>query len=569
MPIEAEVEGVGILEFPDGTPDDVISRSVKKVVLEKEGDEARGDWQKQDTYINAADIAEGVLGRISLGGIGRLAGSVFEQFTTDQPILPGEVIARELAGLPPNPLVEAETQESAIRRNAKAIAQTVPTLGLAMAGQAAGVPMPVTLGLAMGAQEFEASGGDPLRTAVAAGTGAVIPPLMKAGAIAGGVASAAAANRGSAIMANPIAQKAAEVVAANVPVQALTMGQMMASEDYRNAPPAEQARMRFDNIVQNLAFGMLDVPKLVDGSQPIARRFESPAVEAARQIQEAPASLDSIQQRLGTPDVVVPETTEVVPAAPERPLVEPTGVINPSPVAAQAVADALSPISTPEKGRAASQLRRASAAATGGLEVEPSITRSTPEEGSLGFRREAPDITDNVTDQTAEALMRERSIDADATRLVGEGMPSTAEAVKQEGAVLGAVEKTTIGGEQPNEVQKAQGQKVLTPEQRDLQAELDAEQAGWLDQPASGSGETRSMAIPGGKELGKAITSTGKALKEAVGYGLKRMEMEGEGAPTKTRKFSERASRAPSLPKGVRKAIKESPRSEIRPATGG
>ena len=35
MPIQAEIDGIGILEFPDGTPNDVIQSAVKRTISER------------------------------------------------------------------------------------------------------------------------------------------------------------------------------------------------------------------------------------------------------------------------------------------------------------------------------------------------------------------------------------------------------------------------------------------------------------------------------------------------------------------------------------------------------
>src|SRR5690606_28827342 len=147
MPIRADIEGIGILEFPDDTPEDVINRTVRKEVLGADRQVAQQEIDVADRFIGAVDTVAPILRRGSLGGLGELAGSWMTDIVTPRPSpeageSTGEYLSRAIlpratiATLKGESIPEDQQRsldESVWRRALVGAARSLPTVGAAVA----------------------------------------------------------------------------------------------------------------------------------------------------------------------------------------------------------------------------------------------------------------------------------------------------------------------------------------------------------------------------------------------------------------------------------------------------
>jgi hypothetical protein len=177
MPIEVEVEGLGVLEFPDGTSKDVISATVKRKV---------GGAQDQFPSGVSTDIAP----RQIAAPISTEPGGVFDAILGQLGSLGGPSI------VPPMPSPESQPAEfQAYQRGLTQTAATGTRMGgIAAAMYSGGATLPLVLGGAGGevaGQAIEMAGGE--REAVEPGrvAGAAVRSAIPISRVGGPITSAA------------------------------------------------------------------------------------------------------------------------------------------------------------------------------------------------------------------------------------------------------------------------------------------------------------------------------------------------------------------------------------------
>lgn len=413
MPIRAEIEGVGVLEFEDGTPDDVIDRTVKRETLGFEREAAQREIDIADRFIRATDTVSGAISPFSLGGLGRGAEAVatdlitpLSEFDPRQTATETAMRGGELA--PPRNVVEG---------GIRGAARSAPTVAAAMAlgpavGPIAGMAVP------MGAQAFEASGGSFAEAGKGAAMGAAIPVLGAAGRMATGAAVGAGVNRGIQSLAPVGVQRTAEALGAQVPIQGMFMADLIASPEYQAATPEKRADMRAESYIANLLFAGPDVVAATRGT-PMARRFESPAVQAGRMLEE------STRIEL-PPEAFRPQELPIDRVTQRMRGVQPIGAVLPSPRVEQALRDAMSALETPGKGDAIRSLRAEMATPeVVGVETRAPVD---PGSGEVSFRQPAPDASSIMVEPTMAAVARETARDTEATRAPEPITPAAQEA---------------------------------------------------------------------------------------------------------------------------------------------
>lgn len=508
MPKVANVPGLGTLRFPDETPDDVIDRTVKKEVLGLQFQEAQAEIDKADRFIGAVDTVAPVVGAVSLGR----AGAVLRGVATDAmvPHEPGTAPATMAAirGEPIPDEMQKNVEGSVFKSSVAGLAQSLPVVGATILTAGAGVPAVAAAAVPMAASAFEASGGDVGQTVKAGAIGAALPVLGAAGMKAGGAVAGALANRGGTALANPAVQRAIETGVGQVPIQSLLLGDLVASDEYQNATPEERNRILKVHWASQAAFGIPDIARGMNPSRvPEARRFESPSIDAARMLADAPMA-DPIgrMQEIAVP--ALPLTTEVVSRLASKPTVKiPGGIVPATPLTADAMRQKMSGIQT-ESGRSDTmdQLRVDYGESQ---PIDTSVVGKRIDEGGgqVSFSAEAPTLLRNAPEQT-----------------------------------------TRKGGDKPLEEVQGQKEEVLTGETGATQTETPP---------------TYEMAlIPGGKQAADA-------LKEAIGFATAKGKAEEASNPSakgeKMRKFSARVGSAKSVPEDVRKSVLKNPRSTYDP----
>lgn len=412
MPIHAEVEGLGTLEFPDGTPDEVVNRTVlgevRKASLGKESAQAEEEADKIQGVSDWIDINRSVAGRISLGGIGQFAGSVAKDILHSG--LPGldlstggfnpmRATQANVAGQPTPPDIEQDIRSSVIKEGLVGAAETIPTIAAGMA-----VGGPLGMAAAMGSSELERSEGDLGKAAKAAAIGYALPYVGAAGRMAAAKVMASGANRGVAAMADTGLQKAAEFVTSQAAMQTAGLADLMSSEEYRNASPEARSRMVKVATVQNLAFAPMDIAHLPGA--PMARRFESLPVQASRAL-DASAPVGMARR---TMDVASGEPVEGQPDLSSKapPVVAPGGAVLAAPGGTD---DALGTM----RAMAVSQVMPVE------VQAPDVVARETIGEGPrqeapggrVSFAAESPELVSNVPDATADAQRAEKRSFAD------------------------------------------------------------------------------------------------------------------------------------------------------------
>ena len=508
MPKVANVPGLGTLRFPDETPDDVIDRTVKKEVLGLQFQEAQAEIDKADRFIGAVDTVAPVVGAVSLGR----AGAVLRGVATDAmvPHEPGTAPATMAAirGEPIPESMQKNVEGSVFKSSVAGLAQSLPVVGATILTAGAGVPAVAAAAVPMAASAFEASGGDVGQTVKAGAIGAALPVLGAAGMKAGGAVAGALANRGGTALANPAVQRAIETGVGQVPIQSLLLGDLVSSEEYQNATPEERNRLLKVHWASQAAFGIPDIARGMNPSRvPEARRFESPSVDAARMLADAPMA-DPIgrMQEIAVP--ALPLTTEVVSRLASKPTVKiPGGIVPATPLTADAMRQKMSGIQT-ESGRSDTmdQLRVDYGESQ---PIDTSVVGKRIDEGGgkVSFSAEAPTLLRNAPEQP-----------------------------------------TRRGGDKPLEEAQKQKEEVLLGETGATQTETPP---------------TYEMAlIPGGKQAADA-------LKEAIKFATAKGKAEEAANPStkgdKMRKFSARVGSAQSVPEDVRKSVLKNPRSTYDP----
>jgi hypothetical protein len=508
MPTIVEVPGIGNIEFPDEASDDYIERSVKKTVLRQQFDEAQAEIDKADRFIGAVDTVAPVVGAVSLGR----AGAVLRGIATDAmvPHEPGTVPAT-MAGIRGEPIPEdmqKNVEGSIFKSSVAGLAQSLPVVGATILTAGAGVPAVAAAAVPMAASAFEASGGDVGQTVKAGAIGAALPVLGAAGMKAGGAVAGALANRGGTALANPAVQQAIETGVGQVPIQSLLLGDLVSSDEYQNATPEERNRLLKVHWASQAAFGIPDIARGMNPNRvPEARRFESPSVDAARMLADAPMA-DPIgrMQEIAVPSL--PLTTEAVSRLASKPTVKmPGGIVPATPLTADAMRQKMSGIQT-ESGRSDTmdQLRVDYGESQ---PIDTSVVGKRIDEGGgkVSFSAEAPTLLRNAPEQP-----------------------------------------TRKGSDKPLEEVQWQKEEVLTGETGATQTETPP---------------TYEMAlIPGGKQAADA-------LKEAIGFATAKGKAEEAANPStkgeKMRKFSARVGSANSVPEDVRKSVLKNPRSTYDP----
>jgi len=395
MPIRAEVEGLGVLEFEDGTPDSVVQNTVRKQLLGRERAVAEQEAETAGRFASAVDTVSAVMEPFSIGGWARRAKATAIDLMTPQPMgLPiGFTQSAQQASamgepLPPNQAKMME--ESVIKSGIAAGAEALPAVGASVALMASGVPAPLAMAIPMGAQATEATG-SLAQGARAAAIGAAIPPLARVGAMAGAAATGAAVNRGVTALANPVIQRAIEAGAAQVPVQALLLGDLIQSDQYAAATPDQQKRMIAEFAIGNLAFGIPEAARAFNPNvRPMAQGFENNAVALSRAIESAP--LTAQEGALG------PSVVEQGWQVRSAPIVLPAGLVESSPLTARALADHFQMIQTPETGQAMGLLEAQYAPDVLAMGEAPAV-KGEVSGGQVSFAAEAPTLLRNRQEQ--------------------------------------------------------------------------------------------------------------------------------------------------------------------------
>jgi len=417
MPIRAEIEGVGTLEFPDDTPQEVIDRRVRYHVNKQELEKTTKEGVMADAMLAAANRTESGIKRISVGGLADTAKAVASDMVT------GGMISTDPMYSPTGPTMRAtvanvmgeETpqdiqqniQESGVKRGVVSAAGMVPAVGL---GSVLGPP---GMAMTMGAEAFGRNADKDIEEASVealkqAGIGLVLPVAGKFIKTATGVATAAAANRGVMVAANPAVQKAVEIGAETAAIQGAFLAHLHNSDEYKNATPEERSRMDTEFVIQNAIFSVPGAVQTASGKSA-ASKFESPSVKLGRALgsDEVLSSADRLVPR--KTQTGAPPGTELASGQIEIPptTVLPGTSVTPGPVTEQALADAQSSIITPGKGDALRSLGEPPQI------IQPSSSsRPNAPSGKVSFRAEAPELVSNVPDQTADALRRETTLAA-------------------------------------------------------------------------------------------------------------------------------------------------------------
>lgn len=266
MPIVVQA-GETEYEFPDGTPDDVMSRAIRGDYLRAEQQVARAPMAGADRVISAVDTVAPLLGRISLGGLGRITGALAADALTSP--VPGysPALAAELTGQPRPVQVQSQLDDSVLKEGLVGAASVLPTIGAAAALGPLGAPAWASMAIPMGAQAFEQTEGDPFQAAKAAALGAAVPMLGSLGRLGAGALTGAAVNRGATVLANPTVQRGIEAVGGAIPIEAAFAADLMTSPEYRSASPEQRERMLKVNAIQSAVFGVNDA---IQASRPRA-----------------------------------------------------------------------------------------------------------------------------------------------------------------------------------------------------------------------------------------------------------------------------------------------------------
>ena len=397
MPQIVEIPGVGEVEFPDSMTDDEVSKASQKLHRTNRLENERERGRTAKAWLGSIGAVEDALERISLGGLGDVAGAAAADFLTggSPQTFNLPALSAELAGEPMPEHVASELQKSWLKSGLVGGARFLPTMAAATALSPVVGPV-VAMGGAMGAETVgrEGYGKEALKSAA---MGAAIPVAGAVARTAAGAGTAALANRGVAAAASPAVQRTVEAVASQAAPQGILLADLMASEAYRNASPEERDFMMKEAMVQNVVFGIHDVAKAVNPALPtMASRFENPAIRTARALEGS--------EMTPRPEV---EGTVQAPGRVERPsMVElPAQAVTPSPEAAAALADAQRRIVTPQTGQAMRTLE--ARLNTPDVLTDASTARGDVQGGQVSFAAEAPTLTSNVPDQTADALRRE------------------------------------------------------------------------------------------------------------------------------------------------------------------
>ena len=397
MPQIVEIPGVGEVEFPDSMTDEEVSKASQKLHRTNRLENERERGRTAKAWLGSIGAVEDALERISLGGLGDVAGAAAADFLTggSPQTFNLPALSAEFAGEPMPEHVALDLQKSWLKSGLVGGARFLPTMAAATAlGPVVG-PI-AAMGGAMGAETVgrEGYGKEALKSAA---IGAAIPVAGAVARTAAGAGTAALANRGLAAAASPAVQRTVEAVASQAAPQGILMADLMASEAYRNASPDERDFMMKEAMVQNVVFGIHDVAKAVNPALPtMASRFENPAIRTARALEGS--------EMTPRPEV---EGTVQAPGRVERlPVGElPAGSVTPSPEAAAALADAQRRIVTPQTGQAMRTLE--ARLNPPDVITDASTARGDIQGGQVSFAAEAPTLTSNVPDQTADALRRE------------------------------------------------------------------------------------------------------------------------------------------------------------------
>lgn len=578
MPKVANVPGLGTLRFPDETPDDVIDRTVKKEVLGLQFQEAQAEIDKADRFIGAVDTVAPVVGAVSLGR----AGAVLRGVATDAmvPHEPGTAPATMAAirGEPIPDEMQKNVEGSVFKSSVAGLAQSLPVVGATILTAGAGVPAVAAAAVPMAASAFEASGGDVGQTVKAGAIGAALPVLGAAGMKAGGAVAGALANRGGTALANPAVQQAIETGVGQVPIQSLLLGDLVSSDEYQNATPEERNRLLKVHWASQAAFGIPDIARGMNPSRvPEARRFESPSIDAARMLADAPMA-DPIgrMQEIAVP--ALPLTTEVVSRLASKPTVKiPGGIVPATPLTADAMRQKMSGIQT-ESGRSDTmdQLRVDYGESQ---PIDTSVVGKRIDEGGgqVSFSAEAPTLLRNAPEQP--------------TRKGGDKPLEEVQGQKEEGVLNPTNPSPKASPFAPPAIERFRkgdasalsdlpdpksswpyktSDVAMLAAQGEGNAEFTRLDAGgmplwkWLNEArSSNETPTYEMAlIPGGKQAADA-------LKEAIGFATAKGKAEEAANPSvkgeKMRKFSGRVGSAKSVPEEVRKSVLKNPRSTYDP----
>lgn len=594
MPKVANVPGLGTLRFPDETPDDVIDRTVKKEVLGLQFQEAQAEIDKADRFIGAVDTVAPVVGAVSLGR----AGAVLRGVATDAmvPHEPGTAPATMAAirGEPIPDEMQKNVEGSVFKSSVAGLAQSLPVVGATILTAGAGVPAVAAAAVPMAASAFEASGGDVGQTVKAGAIGAALPVLGAAGMKAGGAVAGALANRGGTALANPAVQQAIETGVGQVPIQSLLLGDLVSSDEYQNATPEERNRLLKVHWASQAAFGIPDIARGMNPNRvPEARRFESPSVDAARMLADAPMA-DPIgrMQELAVP--ALPMTTEVVSRLASKPTVKiPGGIVPATPLTADAMRQKMSGIQT-ESGRSDTmdQLRVDYGESQ---PIDTSVVGKRIDEGGgkVSFSAEAPTLLRNAPEQPTrkggdkplEEVQGQKEegvldpmqgvpyrrpgsvpIPTQREREIQQGRANVEAGLYAENPPMEPVAPEV--GQYPESggpfgtLSKGQRQKALAALERSQGLRRQDIPSQRVDSVKTQPPTYEMALIPGGKQAADA-------LKEAIGFATAKGKAEEAANPStkgeKMRKFSARVGSSKSVPEDVRKSVLKNPRSTYDP----
>jgi hypothetical protein len=344
-----DIQGVGVVEFPDGMSDADINAAIEKEILPQVGkemsasaranfktgrrkessgdaapskaDHAAAEAQSYEMQANLARVGEVAARSVDVFGAVNQLGKVSRGAAVD--LMSGNVLPRPGRVMPAmknvgNVMAGQPTEEEQLSTFQKGLAdaaQSVPTIAAGTALQSAGVPAALAFGMPMGGAAFEETK-DPQAALLAGATGAALPGVAQVsrqltGKVLSRYITAEAAAQSVGI------QKVAESLVSNASMQAVM--ELSRLPEYVEAGPEQRKEMLVRGLAGNLAFGLMELPQFRKGvpseTQKALQALESdlretvlPSVDL-----EAITALDprNAQQSMDAP---MPETAETLEA---------------------------------------------------------------------------------------------------------------------------------------------------------------------------------------------------------------------------------------------------------------
>lgn len=565
MPQVVEIPEVGNVEFPDEMSADDISTAAGELYdkaqrkiksqqfyagIRSQMDAARAEGAAAEKVLAEREANQQFYGpiasRISLGGISRLAGAAAKDILNPSVGgLPRATIA-ELQGEQTPPDIEAATRESTLKQIGVGAAELAPKVGaVALTAPVLGggvLASSLAGGAIFGAAAAEESGGELAPTLKGAALGATFPVAGAAGRIGGGIATAALVKQyGARALQNPMVQRFIEAGAAQVPIQAIMMGDLMNSEEYKNATPEEQRQMLIVNFGVNTVFGIKDAYDALTGGTPLATEIlrEQGGMPPSMLARELAGQIgESEPATFGQPALPVKINT---PIQPSQMKVEMQGGLLPAqPLTAQALQDAQNLIQTPQSGEAMRKLESRYGSGETGLIESSGASNVRPNPASVWFNQPPLGPIDvNAIRMRVRDQLRERGFSDEYLSGIGNEFArfllengfkpnvglteSSQNAIQEQGANAGVLrgEGSTVGlPEVAQGEPQAPGTQTTVPQEPKTKGGLTLEEQAAaqaeLDQALGQTRAYRMSLIPGGEEFTKALGESAEAYRRLV-----------------------------------------------------